>query len=115
MPRRGSTSCGCEKKKAGESIPDPKGRESRTLVFFPCKPAFLGSDERGRGRVLGPLATRCRARGEGHAPSWQYFLRLRNWLRESRCPKASPTVRTVRTERVTNRLVRANHGEVSEN
>src|SRR6266498_3451449 len=51
-PRCGST-CARGEAEADESIPDPKGRESRTPRTFPCITACFGTAGRGHNRHHG--------------------------------------------------------------
>jgi hypothetical protein len=61
--------------KADESIPDPKGRESRTPTDFPLHNIrVLGAEGRGHHRLAGPL--------------WQADAR---WVGESPCPRCGST------------------------
>jgi hypothetical protein len=56
--------------KADESIPDPKGRESRTPTDFPLHNIrVLGAEGRGHHRLAGPLwQANARWVGEAHVP-----------------------------------------------
>ena len=63
------------KKKADESIPDPKGRESWTPRTFPCITAVSG--DRGKGPsspCWTPRQTDAVMVGEAMPPLWQYLF-----------------------------------------
>jgi hypothetical protein len=56
----------------------PKGTDPRTLWLFPCKPAvFRGPPEGAMIATMDPWQADAVVVGEGHAPLWQYFFRLR--------------------------------------
>ena len=60
---------------ADETIPDTKGRESRTPPDFPLHNSpFLGTAGRGHHRHLGPLAADAVMVGEAMPLLRQYFL-----------------------------------------
>ena len=76
IPRRGSTSCCCEK--SGRTSPSrtPKDANHGHPRTFPCITGVSGDRGSGHHRHLGPLAADAVMVGEGHAPLRQYFLSL---------------------------------------
>jgi hypothetical protein len=66
------------KKKQWSPLLPPKGTDPRTLWLFPCKPAvFRGPPEGAMIATMDPWQADAVVVGEGHAPLWQYFFRLR--------------------------------------
>ena len=63
-------------RKADESIPDTKGRESRTPTDFPLhNRRFWGPREGAIIAILDPWEPDAVWRAEARPPSWQYLFR----------------------------------------
>jgi len=63
-------------RQANESIPDPKGRESRTRGFFPANRHFRGVAGGAMIAIFDPCQANPGWWAKANAPSWQYFCPL---------------------------------------
>jgi hypothetical protein len=85
MPRCGSTSLACERRRRVHYGPQ-RARTPGPCGISPANRPFLGTAGRDHHRLLGPCEADAVMVGEGHAPLRQYFSRLQRRRQTSASP-----------------------------